>query len=138
VTGILGRIEVDSGVLSWTNAGHPLPLLVRGGRVVRELPCPPTPPWGLAGGDPTVATEALEPGDRLLLYTDGVIEARTPEGEEFGLDRLIDLTNRYGSDLEQPEAITRQLAEQVRAHQSADLVDDATIVMLGWGGPSSR
>ena len=133
-TGILGRIEVGTGVLTWTNAGHPLPLLVRGGNVVGELLCPPTPPWGIVGGAPTVATEQLEPDDRLLAYTDGVVEARTPEGEEFGIERLIDLVDRYTSDLLPPEAITRQLVEQVRAHQRAELADDATVVLLQWDG----
>ena len=75
-TGVLARIDTDSGTLTWTNAGHPLPLLVRGRQVIRELACPPTPPWGTFPAPPTVATEELEPGDSVLLYTDGVTEAR--------------------------------------------------------------
>ena len=133
-TGLLGRVEVGSGALTLTNAGHPLPLLLRGGQVIGELTCKPTPPWGIAGGEPTVATEQLEPGDSLVLYTDGVVEARTPEGEEFGIDRLIDLIDRYSSDLLPPEAIVRQLVEQVRQHHSTDLTDDATVVLFRWDG----
>src|SRR5581483_5294041 len=48
-TGQLARIDLDTGQLSWTNAGHPLPLLVRGGQVITALDCPPTLPWGLGG-----------------------------------------------------------------------------------------
>ena len=122
-------------MLTWTNAGHLLPLLIRAGRVVGELPCAPTPPWGLLRGEPTVATEQLEPNDCLLLYTDGVIEARTPEGEEFGVERLIDLIDRCASELLPPEAIARRLVDQVRGHQRAELTDDATVVLVRWDGP---
>jgi serine phosphatase RsbU (regulator of sigma subunit) len=134
-TGVLGRIEIDTGALTWTNAGHPLPLLIRGGRVIGELSCEPTPPWGTVGGEPTVATEYLEPGDCLLLYTDGVTEARTPEGEQFGVERLIDLTNRNASALLRPEAIARRLVASVLDHQRDDLADDATVVLVRWDGP---
>ena len=134
VTGILGRFEVASGLLTWTNAGHPLPLLIRGGRVIGELACESTQPWGIAAGEPTIASEQLEPGDCLLLYTDGVVEARTPDGEALGVDRLIELTDRYGSDLVGPEELVRQLVDQVREHRRADLTDDATVVLLRWDG----
>ena len=137
-TGILGRIDVGTGELTWTNAGHPLPLLIRGGRVIGELQCQPTTPWGVGIGEPTMAVEHLEPGDSLLLYTDGVTEARAAEGELFGLDRLIDLTDRSASDLLEPEAIARQLVASVRDHQNDDLVDDATIVLVRWDSPTGR
>src|SRR4051812_2997779 len=61
-TGQLARVDLDSGRLTWTNAGHPLPLLVRGGQVITELECGTTLPWGLgmlaspASSAPTVAT----------------------------------------------------------------------------------
>ena len=51
VTGQLARIDCRTGELTWTNAGHPRPLLVRHGQVVGQLWCKPTPPWGLADGD---------------------------------------------------------------------------------------
>ena len=136
VSGQLARIDCRTGELTWTNAGHPRPLLVRHGQVVGQLWCKPTPPWGLADGTPTVATEALEPGDSVLLYTDGVTEARTPEGEQFGLDRLIDMTSRAASDLREPEEIVRTLVRGVLEHQAADLADDATLVIVRWSGPA--
>ena len=85
--------------------------------VIGELSCPPTPPWGLVDGTPTLATEALGPGDSLLLYTDGVIDARTPEGELFGVDRLVDLTQAHASDLLDPAEIVRVLVRSVLDHQ---------------------
>ena len=135
-TGLLGRIDLDSGLFTWTNAGHPRPLLLRNGQVVSELASKPTPPWGVAGANPITATVNLEPGDCLLLYTDGVTEGRTPDGEFFGVDRLIDLTNRFASDLVRPEKVLRQIVASVREHQSNELVDDATVVIVRWDGPS--
>jgi serine phosphatase RsbU (regulator of sigma subunit) len=136
-TGLLCRLDTENGVLTWTNAGHPLPLLIRGGQVIGELQCKPTPPWGLLEGKPTVATESLEPGDSLLLYTDGVTEARTPDGTQFGLERLIDAAQNHASDLLRPEEVVRQLVRSVLEHQNDVLADDATIVLLRWDGPAS-
>lgn len=135
-TGVLARLELDTGVLTWTNAGHPPPLLIRGRQVIRELKCEPTPPWGIGSEEPIVSTDGLEPGDCLLLYTDGVTEARTPEGHFFGLERLVDLINRHASELLTPESLLRQLVGDVREHTGAeDLADDATVVVSRWDGP---
>jgi serine phosphatase RsbU (regulator of sigma subunit) len=61
--------------------------------------CAPTVPLGFGKitgtvGDPPVATEKLEPGDGVLFYTYGLVEAHLPGQEQFGLDRLVDLTMR--------------------------------------------
>ena len=127
--------------MTWTNAGHPLPLLIRDGQVTSELNCEPTLPWGLASAlersaTPTVATEQLQPGDSVLLYTDGVIEAHEPGGELFGLDRLSDIAGRHTSDLLEPEEIVRQIVRSVLDHQADQLDDDATIVLIRWNGPT--
>jgi serine phosphatase RsbU (regulator of sigma subunit) len=134
-TGVMARIELDSGALTWTNAGHPLPLLIRQGRVIGELRCPPTPPWGVAGRKPTVATEQLEPGDCILIYTDGITEARTADGDFFGVERLTDFMNRHASESLRPEQMLRQLVASVREHQGFDaLGDDATALIVRWDG----
>jgi serine phosphatase RsbU (regulator of sigma subunit) len=135
-TGLLMRLEIATGVVTWTNAGHPAPLLVRGGRVIRELQHDPTPPWGLFEETPTEATDALEPGDGLLLYTDGVVESGSKHGEAFGLDRLADLLGQHTSERQQPEEIVRRLARAVLEHPESDLHDDATIVLVQWRGPA--
>jgi serine phosphatase RsbU (regulator of sigma subunit) len=137
-TGVLARIELDTGTLTWTNAGHPRPLLIRNHQVVGELVGESTPPWGIFPRKPTMATQGLEPGDCVMLYTDGVIEARTSSGEFLGVERLIDLTNRRASELLRPESILRQLVADVLDHQATgDLADDATIVMVRWEGPGA-
>ncbi len=138
VTGVLARIDVATGELTWTNAGHPPPLHIRGDQVIGELVGGSTPPWGLMPGRPVVASAALEPGDGVLLFTDGVTEARTTEGELFGVERLIDLTQNHASDLVSPEEIVRRLVGSVLEHQQDNLRDDATVVMVRWNGPPGR
>ena len=82
VTGQLGALELATGQLTWLNAGHPLPLLVRDGSFAGELQCRPSLPMGLGGDVREVATEHLQPGDRVLFYTDGVTDTRSASGED--------------------------------------------------------
>lgn len=138
-TGLLVRIDLNTGTMTWTNAGHPPPILIRGGTAIGELHCTPTVPWGLAKttgrmDDPTTATESLEPGDGVLFYTDGVVEAHLPGREQFGLDRLMELTTQHSSDQEEAEEIVRHLVSAVLDHQSDELPDDATAVLFQWNG----
>jgi serine phosphatase RsbU (regulator of sigma subunit) len=141
-TGLLARIDLDTGGMTWTNAGHPPPILIRGGRALAKLQCAPTVPWGVATttntvGDPPTATETLEPGDSVVFYTDGVVEAHVPGEEEFGVDRLVDQVTQHASDQLEPEEIVRDLVRSVLAHQSDQLPDDATVVLFRWNGPLS-
>lgn len=141
-TGQLAQIDIETGSMRWTNAGHPLPLLVRGGRVICELECQPTLPFGLGSiatnvGAPMIAEEALEPGDSVVFYTDGVVEAHAPGGEQFGQERLADLVTQHTSDLLEPEEIVRRLVAAVLEHQNDTLADDATLVLFRWNGSDS-
>lgn len=142
-TGQLARLDLDTGTLTWTNAGHPLPMLIRGGKVVDELDCPPTPPWGLGSllqpmTAVTLATAALEPGDAMLFYTDGVVEAHGPGRDQFGTERLADLVGQHASHQLEPEEITRRLVHAVLDYQSDQLTDDATLVLVKWNGPDRQ
>lgn len=134
VTAQLCRVERSTGRLRWVNAGHPAPLLVRGGRVVRVLTCAPSLPVGFGGAVTEIAEEALEPGDRLLFFTDGVVEARSPAGEFFGDQRLEELlTKAVAAGLPAPETV-RRLTRELLAHQGGRLQDDATMLLLQWDG----
>jgi serine phosphatase RsbU (regulator of sigma subunit) len=136
-TGQLAKLEVETGVLTWTNAGHPCPLLIRNGEVIAQLESEPTLPWGLGDEAAAPAEDHLEPGDGVLFFTDGVIEARTPDGEEFGVDRLADIAGQCSSNGMAPEEIVRNVVRIVLEHQDADLRDDATVVLLEWHGPTA-
>ncbi len=79
-----------------------------------------------------VYTERLEPGDRLLLYTDGITEGRAADGTQFGLDRLSDFVIRHSnSGLTAPETL-RRLNHAIMDYQNGRLSDDATIVLIEW------
>ena len=81
--------------------------------------------------------EDLHPGDRVLAYTDGVTEARSADGERFGVERLVDFVNRALNDrLPTPETM-RRLVRAVVAHQDDQLQDDATAIILEWRPPRS-
>jgi hypothetical protein len=139
VTAVLARLEADTGRLEYLLAGHPAPLVLRDGHVVHHLDAALRPPLGVHTrvADTAVGRVQLEPGDRLLLYTDGVVEARDEQGRFFGEDRLIDLTERTEqSRVSAPETL-RRLTAAVLAHQAGHLQDDATLLMLDWVGSST-
>ncbi|MFI7430473.1 PP2C family protein-serine/threonine phosphatase [Micromonospora sp. NPDC049836] len=138
VTAVLAQADLDSGRLRYVNAGHPAPVLLRHGRAVRALTGGRRLPLGLAPATTTPDEVRLEPGDRLLLYTDGVTEARNRAGEMFGLPRLADLAERHtGSGLPAPETL-RRLIRAVTAHADGPPRDDASLVLLEWSGEAAE
>ena len=133
VTAVLAELELASGRLTWHCAGHPPPLLLRGGKVVKILKTDPALPLGL-GDAPSINGESLEPGDRLLVFTDGVIEARSVDGELFGVERLADLVARQDAAGQPAPETMRRLMHAILAHQSGNLQDDATTMLVEWQG----
>jgi serine phosphatase RsbU (regulator of sigma subunit) len=132
VTAALMQLDVSTGVVQWLNAGHPRPLLLRRGRVVRTLGCPPRAPLGVPCAPGELATEHLEPGDALLLFTDGVVEARSSAGQAFGFHRLADFFERAAAARLQPAETMRRLVHDVIDHHGGMLQDDATCVLIEW------
>ncbi len=139
VTAVLAELDPRDGQLRWLSAGHPDPLLLRGGRVVLPLEGEGGAPLGVglnSGPEAFPVHELrLEPGDRLLAFTDGVIEAQTPDGEQFGVDRLAEFVVRAGASAEPLPETMRRLSRAVIEHQQGDLRDDATQVLVEWHGP---
>jgi serine phosphatase RsbU (regulator of sigma subunit) len=131
VTGQIARLDVETGTLKWTNAGHPLPMLIRQGRVIGELTGRPTGPWGTGYGTCEVYEEALEPGDSLLFYTDGITE-RQRGRVGFGSDRLVDLVDRNAFDGVPVALMARNIVRAVVDYHEGILGDDATIFIVRW------
>jgi hypothetical protein len=159
VTALLANLDTGTGQLSWISRGHPAPLLIRGNRTITELARPPQLPLGLSviddpspgdgaagrydddcgrashddtGIETTVHTEQLEPGDRVLFYTDGVTEGHTTGGTPFGVERLGQFIIEHTAAGTPAPEIMRQLNHEIMAHQSGELRDDATVVMVEW------
>jgi len=135
VTAQFGSLALGTGELTWINAGHPLPLLVRDGTFIGPVPCAPSMPLGLGDRVEEIRTTSLQPGDRLLFHTDGVIETRTPDGVEFGADRLADHLVRATLDQTPPPETVRRIIQSVMTHNDAHLVDDATLLLVDYLGP---
>jgi hypothetical protein len=129
MTGQLLAVELDDPQRSLiVNAGHPSPLLQRDGDIAQvelEIDFPFGMPFE---NRPTVQPLELRRGDRLVLFSDGVVEARPDGGHLFGNARLVETLQRL-KHVPAREASRRLIAE-VRAHRAGDLTDDATLIIL--------
>jgi hypothetical protein len=144
VTALLCDLDLVSGLLSWIPCGHPPPLLIRGNRTVKELDRPPQLPLGLGdigerrgqtyydAESVVPSTEKLEPGDRVLLYTDGVTEGRAADGVPFGTERLSDFIIRHSSAGLPLSETMRRLNRAILDYQHGRLRDDATAILVEW------
>ena len=132
-TAQMARLDVGSGLLRWVNAGHPAPLLLRGGRIVGPLESPTTLPVGFGGAVPIVTERTLQRGDRVLFYTDGLTEEHRAGGAEFGETRLKDLVERAEHDGGLVQETVRRLSHMSMLERGAT-TDDATLLLLEWRG----
>jgi serine phosphatase RsbU (regulator of sigma subunit) len=134
-TGQIGRLDTGTGRLSWVNAGHPPALWLRDARVVGELTGPVSRPIGFGSPDPAVSSVRLEPGDRVLFFTDGVVEERLPGGEQFGEARLRELIEQTTADGLSAAETVRRLSHALMAARDGRTSDDASLLLLEWKGP---
>ncbi|MFD8144835.1 PP2C family protein-serine/threonine phosphatase [Streptomyces sp. NPDC059708] len=134
VTAQMMRLDTDTGRLQWVNAGHPAPMLVRGHRVVGRLDSPTTLPVGFGGAQPQVGEVALEPGDRILCFTDGLIEEHQSGQEQFGEEQLIDWVNQLEETDRTVRAVARDLSHTLKRARGEVTSDDATLVLVEWRG----
>jgi serine phosphatase RsbU (regulator of sigma subunit) len=126
VTGLLGRLHLSTGLLSLVNAGHVPPYLARGGHVT-SIEMTAGLPLGLfpaTGHDETRLL--LEPGDRLVFVTDGMLERNAA-----AVDLVAEIAETRSLH---PREATRHLADTVLAAAGPVLADDATLLVLDWHG----
>ncbi|MEW2286093.1 PP2C family protein-serine/threonine phosphatase [Streptomyces sp. NPDC047841] len=116
----------ERGPVTMTSCGHPPPLLLSPGHVVTVPSLHPAPPLGVhAAAEHTLDVFSFEPGDTLLLYTDGVMEARDEHNRFYPLaDRVV----RWTED--SPEALMHRLRRDLLAHAGGRLGDDAALIAV--------
>ncbi|MFE6686046.1 PP2C family protein-serine/threonine phosphatase [Streptomyces sp. NPDC057743] len=134
VTAQMMRLNTTTGHLQWVNAGHPAPLLIRRQHVVRRLHSPTTLPVGFGGQEPRITELALEPGDRVLCFTDGLIEEHTTGGEEFGEEQLIAWVDRLARTGSAVRPMARSLSHALMRERGGITTDDATLLLIEWRG----
>jgi serine phosphatase RsbU (regulator of sigma subunit) len=137
-TAFLAALDPASGRLRYTNAGHNPPLLLRAAGGAETLP-PSGVPIGLLPTAPYQAREVeLEPGDVLVAYTDGIVEATDPEGEEYGEARLLEACRSClegGGSPAAKEGCCRELSLAIDEHLRAfvraiPFADDRTLLLV--------
>lgn len=125
VTGLLLRIRLADGLAEIVNAGHPAPFLLRQGRAAL-VDLPSDPALGIVDGPYRTHRLHLEPGDRLLLVTDGFLERNAVE---------VDIPSTLQRDAERhPREIVRELSRHVLSAIAGHLRDDATVLCIDWHG----
>ncbi|MFE5587758.1 PP2C family protein-serine/threonine phosphatase [Kitasatospora sp. NPDC056531] len=135
VTAQLIHVNIATGEMELVNAGHPAPLLIRDGKVVRQLESATTLPVGFGGEEPRIREHLLQRGDRVLCYTDGIIEEHVAGGEPFGEERLIRCINHLGKEPSKGmRADLRRLSHTLKRERGGRTSDDATLFMIEWHG----
>ncbi|MET8088670.1 PP2C family protein-serine/threonine phosphatase [Micromonospora sp. NPDC005220] len=130
VTAVLGCLDLRTGVCTLLNAGHVPPLLVRGGEI-EPLRLPGNFPLGMFTEADFLHEEiTLQPGDRLVVVTDGMLERNAANLDLPAVLRSI-------SDLHPREAV-RALADAVLEVGGPTLADDATLLIIDWHGGHQR
>ncbi|MGH9411686.1 MAG: PP2C family protein-serine/threonine phosphatase [Vicinamibacterales bacterium] len=120
--------DAVSGALAYCNAGHYLPMVVRASGAVDRLLLGGPVLGVIADASYEQAQITLEAGDRVVLFTDGITEARSSADEEFGEDRLLEaaVVNRHLN----AHDLRAELAAAVDAFTGGRLTDDATLIVL--------
>jgi sigma-B regulation protein RsbU (phosphoserine phosphatase) len=130
VTLLLIMIDPEMRKLRISSAGHFPPVLRTGKDAVSELPIKRSYPIGVAENTEYQDTEyILNPGDRIVLYTDGVTEALGPKGAFFGKGRLMQAIAHGGDS---PDGVLAAVSKAVAAYSAGvPQSDDLTMVCLG-------
>ena len=134
VTMLVGVLDCASGGLSLVNAGHENPLIVGADGGVEILPMRGGPPFCVVDFSYPTEQAMLEPGDTLVLITDGATEAQNAAGALFGLDGVTAALEQEGAMSARERAV--DLADRVRTFEGeTEASDDLTILVMQYRGP---
>jgi phosphoserine phosphatase RsbU/P len=129
VTLFYAELEPESGALSFLNAGHNPPLIIHSAGTVEQLASGGLPLGIKPNAEYREGRTQLQPGDVLVIYSDGVTEAVSPSGEEFGPTRLYEVVSR---NIEASAAGIRDRIESslTKFAQGTSAADDITLVIV--------
>ncbi len=122
-------IDTDLGTLTYSNAGHFPPIVVRADGGVERLTAGGPVLGVLPDSTYEHGTVNLGTGDRLVLFTDGITEARSQTDDELGDDRLVELAVEHRAC--SAPALLARLSETVADFTGGRFQDDATLMVLG-------
>ena len=127
VTALLGILDLRTGVMQYSNAGHEYPVIISG-EYVSVLHGDNDPPLAAIPFCPYVNKElTLSDGDMMVLYTDGIPEAKNADGERYGMDRIAIALKEYGN----VETRAKRLHDDVvKFTGDADIFDDITLLCV--------
>ena len=131
VTCFVGVLDLVTGNLEYSNAGHEAPILI--GRGVGQLDCDPNLPLGVLSGWTFTHQEALiDPKTTIFLYTDGLNEAENTCHEQFGDERVIRLAESLlERDKTQPQTVIKNMFNAVKEFVAdAEQSDDLTMLAI--------
>lgn len=134
VTAFLVTLDPSSGLAMYASCGHNPPRLRRASGAIEPIDGAGGPPFGILPDlEPVGDAFVMQPGDTLVLYTDGITEAFSPDRELFGEDRLDAAIAEGEGD---PERTKRAILDAVAAHAgSRPRDDDQTLVIVRYNGP---
>ena len=126
---LYGVIDAPTGTAFFVNAGHPRPFITDRSKSRPLHLGDPNILLGVDEFDPTEACHTFQPGERLVMYTDGIVDATNAAGEPFGDVRLHEITHEYLSA--EPAACADEVFRAVQAFRGdAKQTDDETIVVI--------
>lgn len=133
---LYGTLDLSSGRLRLLSAGHPSPIRISRDEAVETLTCTPCLPVGVQSEHQYVLTEhRLNPGDTLVIYSDGIVESRDAGNGFLGEHRLAAIAKKYHSTL--PGHLVAIIFDQIQAF-CPNRKDDQTILAMHYSGLHSE
>lgn len=129
VTAFFGTIDTETGELRYVGAGHPPVMLRRADGTTEVMPSSSPLIGAFSDADYTEAGLFLEAGDTLFLFTDGLTEARSPEREFYGEERVVDVLTRIAGELG-PKSVVEAVFNDVTLFAGSRPTDDMALVAV--------
>lgn len=134
ITMFIGILDINTGILTYTNAGHPYPLVIHGNGATNFLNKYPDVPIGILENQSfTQHTYTFPKNTALLFYTDGITDAENPAGQFYGKERMVKCVESMASA--SPHQIIQAILEDIRKHMyTRQQTDDLTLLLIRYNG----